>query len=362
MKKLLSLVLFACLLILPVNPIFAADEPVSFLDALGNLSKIEDYKLVQSFYGNVEYNNETDNIGAEYRISISSAVDNGASADSFNRINAYLKFTNHNEVSDSTPFKEMTVQASGELIALNQTDLYVKLSDFNVGLTDSRPFALADIENAKSMVEPFKGVWYHAGVEELATENLTTEMSAQIDVDKYIGIEEQFKEDPKEAILGLTEMMLQDSESGLTEEDTANILEAVKMALETKFFIVKQMVAGQNAGFNFFTLNKSSIIGFLEQFATLIGEELTAEDEAMFRSVLSKVNLSGIYRIEGVYGLIDNLLMRFKMNETGPIKNLELNYRYKASDLNKNNVISAPSEYEELSDLTGSAMDAEADF
>ena len=59
-----------------------------------------------------------------------------------------------------------------------------------------------------------------------------------------------------------------------------------------------------------------------------------------------------MYRVEDVYGLIDNFLVRFRMGETGPVKNLELNYRYKVSDLNKENHIAAPAEFYDWSGIT----------
>ena len=139
-------------------------------------------------------------------------------------------------------------------------------------------------------------------------------------------------------------------------------LEGIKMALETKLFTERQMVTGQNSGFRFFSLNKTSIVSFLQQFASLIGEELTDEDITVIRSALSKVSLSGIYRVEDIYGLIDNLLIRFKISETGPVKNLELNYRYKVSDLNKDNTIAVPTEFEEWSGIRGTEIDTETSF
>jgi len=361
MKKLISSLLFASLLILPANPIFAANESVSFFDALGNFSKVEDYKLVQSLYGSAEFDDGTDRVGGEFKITVSSAVDSGDADSSSNRINAYLKFVNRNAVTDATPFKEMTVQASVELITKNKTEMYAKLNNFNVSLKDGLPFALTDIKDAKSMIDSYKGVWYHTKAEELATETLPTDTATQIDVNKYIGLEEQFKKDPKEAVLGLTDLILQDSESGMTKDEMSNVKDAIKLAFDTKFFTVRPVTAGQNTGFNFFTLNKSSVISFLSQFATLMGEELNTDDVTMVRSVLGKFSLSGLYRIDDVYGLIDNLMIRFKIGETGPVKNLELNYRYKATDLNKNNVISAPSEFQELSDVMGAPVETGTD-
>lgn len=339
MKKLISYLIICALLILPVNSLLAADNSVSFFEALGNFSKLEDYKLVQSLYGSAELEEYEDHISAEYRISISSVVDGGNTQDSFSRVSAYIKFTNYNEVTDYTPFKTMTVQANGEVITQDQTDLYFKLNNFNIGLEEPLPFAVTDIEDVKAMVDLYRGTWFHSSLDELANENL--------DVNQYIEYEEQFKEDPKEAIMGLSELVLQDADMGFSEEEMEEIFEAIGLALETRLFTERDVVAGRNTGFKFFNLNKSSIINFFYKLADLIDEELTEEDVSELRAALSKVSISGIYRIEDVYDVIDNLLVRFRLKDVEPINNLELSYRYKLSDLNKENSIKAPTEYEE---------------
>jgi hypothetical protein len=358
MKKIISSFLLAALLILPAHSLFAADGSTSFLNALSNFSKVEDYKMMQSFYGNAEFEEGEDHLNAKYRITVNTVVDDGKSLDNYNRINAYLKFTNLGAVTDSTPFKEMTVQASAEIISLNQLDLYGKLTSFNVSPKGALPFAITDIEDLKSMVNLYKGVWFHSGVEELTAESMPTETGATMDLEKYTAFEDQFKLDPKAAILGLSEMVLKDSETGMTEEEQGQALDGIKMLLEAKLFTVKEMAGSENNGFRFFNLNKASIVSFLQQFATLVGEELSVEDAAAVRSVLSKVSLSGKYRVEDVYGLIDDFAIRFKIRETGPMKNLELNYRYKVSDLNKANSIKVPTEFQELSAVTGASTDA----
>lgn len=351
MKKYFAFILLVVVMISPASPLLAQNESVSFFEALSNFAKVEDYKLTQSFYGNAEFEEGEDHLTAEYRITVNSAVNGGDSDDSFNRINATIKFVNHNAASDSTPFKEMMVLANAEVVTQGQDSIYFKLNNFNVGLKDPLPFALTDVEELKAMVAAYQGTWFHSGMEELATDNLNG--GTAIDVDQYTALEGQFKEEPKEAILGLSEALLNDTDAGLTEEEMGQALDGISLLLESSFFTSRPVVSGLNDGFQFFSLNKTAVVNVLKQFGQMIGEELTIEDEAMIRSFLSKISLSGIYRMDDVNGLIDNLLVRFKVKETGPVKNLELNYRYKVSDLNKENVITIPSGFEELNQIEG---------
>lgn len=350
MKKIFAYLILCALLIMPLGSISAASNSTSFFEALSNLSAIEDYKLVQAFYGNVELEDFSDHITANYRISISSVVDGGNRTDNFSRLSAYIKFINHNEVTDSTPFKEMTVQANGEVIIRDQQDIYFKLNNFNVGLTEPLPFAVLDIENVKAMADLYRGIWFHTSASELTIDEFDEEI---VDVEEYIMLEEQLKEDPKEAILGLSELVLQDTDAGFSEEEMSDFLEGIGLALETKLFTERDVVAGRNTGFKFFNLNKGAIINFMGEIAKILGEEMTAEDESIIRAGLSKVSLSGIYRVEDVHNLIDNLLIRFKLKDIDPVSNLELNYRYKLSDINKENSVKAPTKFEEWYGLVG---------
>ena len=95
----------------------------------------------------------------------------------------------------------------------------------------------------------------------------------------------------------------------------------------------------------------------MNEIAAALDEKLSYEDRLTLRSALGKISLSGIYRIEDVYDVIDNLLIRFKLREAGPIQNLEFNYRFKLWDIGKENSVKAPTEYEEWEDIFGSYED-----
>ncbi|HHA18543.1 MAG TPA: hypothetical protein ENK70_02435 [Methylophaga sp.] len=354
MKKLIAYLVICALLILPANSLLASANTVSFFEALSNVATIEDYKLVQSFYGNAEFDESGDHVSAKYRISVSSVVDGGNRIDNFNRLSAYVKFINHNEVTDSTPFKEMTIQANGEIITRNQQDIYFKINNFHIGLTQPLPFAVIDIENAMAMADLYRGTWFHTSPTELAMDKFDEEV---IDVEEYIALEEQLKEDPKEAILELAELILADTDSGFSEEEMKDFLEGVSLTLETKLFTEREVVAGRNTGFRFFNLNKGAIVNLMREAAQILYESMNKDDESVIRAGLSKVSMSGIYRVEDVHNLIDNLLIRFRLRDIGPVLNLELNYRYKLSDINKENSVKAPTTYEEWYGLGGAFDD-----
>ncbi len=342
---------------MPGNALFAQANNASFFGALSNFGKLEDYKLIQSFYGKLNFEEFGDHISAEYRLTINSIVDEDRDS-SFNRVSAFVKFYNHKEVNDSTPFKEMTIQANGEMIADSQEDLYFKLVNFNIGLVEPEPFAVLDVEQMMASSDLYKGTWYHMSASDLGDTN-----GEEIEVEEYLEFENQFKKEPKKAILGITEQALIDSDESFMEDEIEEIMQAVALGLETKLFMERDVVAGRNEGFKFFNMNKSAIINFFVELGELLDEELTANDISEIRSALSHVSVSGIYRIENVHGIIDNLLVRFKLSDVEPVNNLELNYRYKLSDMNKDNKVTPPANYEEwyIGDLWGDEWDEEWD-
>ena len=344
MKKFFASVLTLGILLTPVSSLSATDE-ISFWQAMGNLANIKDCKSIQSFYGNMDFMENEEHISADFRISISSTVEDGT--DSFGRISAFLKFTNHNEINDATPFREMTVQANGEMVTQNQNDLYLKLNNFNIGFEEPLPLAVLDAENIMATVDLYRGTWYHSTTSELVADE------AAIDLEEYMALNEQMKEDPKGAIYNLTEMTLHDSEPTLSEEEIGEIMNAIGLLLEARLFTEREVVAGRNTGFRFFNLNKGAIMNLATEIATALGEEITYEDKLALKSALGKFSLSGIYRTENTHGIIDNLLIRLKLREAGPVKNLELSYRFKLWDIDKENSVKAPTEYEELENVLG---------
>jgi len=349
MKKLLTSLLALTLILLPSNSLFATAD-TSFFEALGNMGTIEDHKAIQSFYGSLEFEEGEDHVSADFRVTFSSSVTDGTRADSFSRVSAFIKFVNHNKVNDSTPFKEMTVQANGEIITRDQDDIYLKLNNFNIGLVEPLPFAVVDIENVMATTDLYRGTWFHATANELAA----NQYEETFDMEEYIAIEEELQDNPKEAILELSELALYDAEANFTEEEINQFIDGLSILLNAKPFTSRDVVAGRNTGFKFFNLNKGAVLDIIEEIASALGEEMTAEDRLLLRSELGKFSLSGIYRVEPMYDVIDNLLVRFKLRETGPLSHLELNYRFKLRDINKENSVKAPSDFEEVEDVFGS--------
>lgn len=344
MKKLLSFILILAVALTHGKALLAQSDSISFFEALGNFGKLNGYKLIQSFYGNMELEEYEDHLTGEYRLTFNTVTDND-NRSSFSRVSAYMKFVNLSESNDSTPFKEMAVQANGEVIVKNQEEIYFKLNNFNISMMDAEPYATLDVENWISMSELYKGVWFHVTASELTAAD--GEFNNDLDIEKYIEFENEFKEEPKEAILSLTEQALEDSDADLTETEVQQVLGAMGLALNTNLFIQRDVVAGRNTGFKFFNMSKSAIMGFFVELGKIIGEELTEEDLSEIRNALGKVSISGIYRIEDTLGVIDNLLVRLRLSDIELVKWLEVNYRYKLSDLNEENKISAPGEYEE---------------
>jgi len=343
MKKLLITFLTLALVITPGSSIIFAQQNTTLLEAMSNVASLDDMKIVQSFYGRAEIEEMGEHISIKYRFTVNSAVDNDNSPSSFNRLNGVIKLYNHGVPSDSgIPFKELTINANAEAIVKNKVDLYLKLSNISFNTKQETSEMQADTESFREEMSLFTGTWFHTSIEELNT-------SDEIALEEYLAFENDFKEDPQQAILDFAEQALWDSGEVSTNNGMEEILEGIGLLLRAKLFNKLNVVSGNNKGFTFFSLNKSAVIELAKNFGDLIGEPLTDIDESTIRTGMSKFSLSGIFRITD--DLLDSFVVRFKLREVEALKNLAFNYRFKLMDSETNNVVNTPSQYEELDTL-----------
>lgn len=347
MKRILAPLLTVIMLVTPFGPALAASQSMSFFEALSNLSHLQNYKISQSFFGTAEIADNEDHLNVEYRITVNSDLSGSDSNGGVHRISALVRFKNPGDVTESVPFKTMTVRGSAELITIGQEAVYAKLDNFGVKLKKPLQSAVEDIKNVESIVGQFQGIWFHSALKELATEGLQKETQKSVDVDKYLALGDEFKKDPEQGILELARTALSDSNADLTETETNNVLDGLKTALETKLFTTHTVSTGENTGSEFFSLNKTALVDLAGNLGKIFGQELSDDDVTMLRSALSKLNLSGVYHTDEANNLIDDLLVRLQIKNTETVKNLELNYRYKVTDVNIKNSISAPTDFQE---------------
>lgn len=338
MKKTLSSLLGLMLILTPGSSIFA-EQDTALLTAIGNLAKLENASITQSFSGRFDLEEDTDKLSASYRFTVNSATDNDDSPSSFNRITAFLRFYNHNEPSDDgAPFRELTLNATGEVIVVNEVDLYYKLSSLSIDTPQATEQFLSEIADFRGEADEYMNEWTH---EQIAT--LTAEQ--EVDLNPYLEFEDQLKDNPEEAVLELAEQALWDSHQDFTEGDIEDVLVGVSMLLEAKLFNQLDIISGSNEGFTFFALNRPAVIKLAQDLGSQIGEPLSEEDESFLRSALSNISLSGIYRTSA--DLLDNFVLRLKITEMSVLKNFEFGYRFKLLDSEAVHTISAPEAFTE---------------
>ena len=352
MKKFIAGSLIAVSILLNGQVALAEENKIGFFEAMANTAEIEDYKSLQSFYGRAEIEEDSEHLSVAYRVSFNSSNDaNVNNPKTFNRVSANVKIFNHNEPSDNTPFKEMTFQLNGDLTTIGYEDIYMRFNNFSANLVGAEAEIHEDIEMFKAMIAPFRGTWYHLNQSELAEDEFGSEFSNLLGTEELISYQEDFKEDPKKAIIELSEKVISDPESGLSEDDIADTMTAVRSLIETEFFTQREILSGRNKGFTFFNIKKTTIVNWLKDLAKQFNEEMSEDELSELNSALRKFSLSGVYRIEDTHNIIDNLLVRFKLRDIEALKNFELNMRFKLSDINKKNTIKAPSSFKEFDDI-----------
>lgn len=345
MKKIIASLFIFTLSIFPSQGIFAAENSVSFFESLGNISKLENYKDTESLQGSVEIKEGEDHVTLEYGMSAKSMVDTKNQLDS-NQITLRLKFKNHGQTTDSVPFKEGAFQISGDVISKGTSDLYFRLNNFNLDSKGSLPSTVENIKGTKIIANLYKGKWFHVPVSALAGNQKMNNKELQ-------AFQTAFQQHPEMGVIGLTQLILANNKD-LSEEQKTAIIKGVELLTKTQIFTDRKILTGKNKDFHFFNLSKAAIMDFFTKLGNLVGQDMSATDMSDLRSGLSKVNLSGLYKINDAYSLIDQFMMKLKLKDLGSVKNMELNLSYKLSDLNKKTEIKLPASYQEFSNPFGS--------
>lgn len=202
MKK--SLAIFT-LMITSLIPLFPAQAQVAQEQSLWNtatqMANLENAKTQESIYGDLEIEETNVNFKVTYKIDVDSRM-HGLDRSSMNNIvKAEVNIVNQSEASeDSLPFKNLTINASGEVINADQKDLYVKLIDLNFKLDGANEDLNNELEKAKVMINLVKGNWYHLGLETLYAKELS-DLNSQV-------LMQEFKKDAKQGIKNLIEEMV----------------------------------------------------------------------------------------------------------------------------------------------------------
>jgi len=359
MKKLLTILTVVLLFSLSFVFYQTKAEDTTFFDAIENLNELESYNVHQSFYGDFQVDDWGDKINGEYRLTITETVNNKKSweADKYSRINGIMTF-NYKGDEEYKPFDKLVMELRGEVISIFNNSIYLKLDHLGISAEGIEEGDQEEIDEVLSAISNYQNTWYRIDMSEF-TDIMSDEVSDKMyydineDLTDPTAIAERFEEKGfKEGLMEvIDEMLVALKDSGeITETDLDEISKAVEHVLETKFFTTKNIESGRSAGFTTFRFNRSSIIQLAKTLANEFGEDLSSYDINELRSALNNISMSGMYRMNEIYGICDNFLIKFSLRNLDILKKLRVNYRYKVSGINNGSSIKAPANFIELED------------
>jgi hypothetical protein len=350
MKKIISLSL---ILFFGLMPLITKAEisGLSFFQIIDNMASLKDYKGIQSIYGDVLINDTDMKLKSEFKLSTQDIIKNTGKwqSDKDSKINAYLKLTWMGEKTDEKPFDTLAAEIRGEVITILNKTVYFKLDHINVDVTGIAEADLADIQSFLDGIKQMKGVWYKMDLESVQENTALQESYGDLaDVDKITSDLES--KGLEETIKGLADELLPQmlGESGMTQDEMAQVTTFIDRIFKTEFFSIKEITAGESKGFTSYRLNRGAITEMVVDLAKQFGESFGMDEIGELRSQLNKVGITGMYRMVPEYGIFNNLLFNLKLRNMDPIQNLNVGYRYKIMNINEGNEVIEPAEYVEF--------------
>lgn len=352
MKKLISFLTALIIFIIPFSYV-SADTEINFLKALLNTNELKSYKILQNISGNFKVEEYGDVLDGNFRLSFSGNVnnDNAYENKSSSRVTGYAQI-NHLE-GENKSFDKLTINFNGEIISIFSNGIYLRLNDIKINGTGISQTDLNEINDFLLSINEFKNQWY-----KIPTDILTNNVNEKIpynfeevfaeDLINSETLAEYFQGNDIKTNIGeiLKTLVSEYKKQGyMANEEYDNAIKAIDLIINTNFFNKRDIVSGRNTGFKFFTFNKASIINLIKNIANIFGKTIEDYELAELRSILSKFNLAGIYRINTEYDVIDNLLVKLTLRNLEELTKCSINYRYKISNFNNAPKIKAPADY-----------------
>ncbi len=318
----------------------AQENPVTPLTALSNLAQLKNYKAQQSVYGSFEFSEDV-RISGQYRLSVNSSVNKSSLTKGLqhSRVSLFVTLKGEADEAGEKPFDSVTVNASGEMIGVDDTDLYLRLADLNVSAQGLKGSDQQGLSTAVESFQKAKGQWLHLSLADSLSQD--PELSAMVE-----GFLESLKnggEDLKAGLEGFFESILDEAvaEGGMSEEEKSQAMAAFKSFWSARLFYQRPILSGPNQGMTFFSLNKAALLGWAESSFGLAEEEM-----AEIKRIAPGFSLGGMYRIAG--DLMDTGLIRFgiKMPEEGV--SFSMATRFRVSDIGKASTVSVPTQFIEM--------------
>lgn len=353
MKKHFFLAAFIVGLIF-TGPAFAqsdeASRSVGFTEATINSMKLDSYHSKDVFHGGIDVDtiniDRLDKLSGRFRISFDSDFSrtNEFGGNIFSDIKVHLNF--HAEGAER-PFEDIIFNARIALTGMEQSDLYLKLQQLDIGVKGLADKDAADFayfkEQLNTVVNQLKGRWIHIPIETLSSQlgqnETTAQLAAQQNLQKNLktkGLKEALRIFIEDITSGI------DNE-GMTQEESKQLKQMLDELFSAKLFNYKIIENGPREGYTSFRLDRGAVSNLIKKIANINNESISAADMMGINGFLSKFSLGGAWHVNSEHEVIDELEVRMSLAEIGELKSLQLNLNSSTSRINEIAPIKKPS-------------------
>lgn len=341
MKKFLSIV-FSVFLLSTFVSLSANAKSVDFFESIDNIYKLDSYKINQSVHGSFNVDSYEGDILGKYRVNIVSSINNEDNLNNQDsKVRLQLELNTKDFDKEDMPFSRLNINMNGEVKVILSDGIYFKLNNIGINVKDISDNDKEDMNEMLKIAEEYSGQWYRVGTDnasEMTGHDLESEYSDQSEQLQLLGYKGFMEEMISEVI----------QSEGIPAEYEDDILNALNDFFSTKFLKFQSINRGHNKGFTKFILDKTSVFNLVMKYANDFGGETSSREKNMFRRMLNKIRISGMYRLNNIYDVYDNFSIKAQLHDIEELKDLKMNYRFRISKINKIPVITPPSEYVDI--------------
>jgi len=350
MKKIISFILLALFLIMPLQSM-AAGNGVTFFDFADNVGKLGSYRSEHSLYGDITVNDTEGKVEGSYRLFFSGSTQNKKAymSDSDMDVRGYLKLKIAGK-SKEKPFDELTAQINGRVVSVFGDGLYVMLKGVSVETEGIKKEDKKDLEKGLAEAEKYKNHWF-----KIPLADLTQNATAQLGDEKYAKLadpETISKEFAQFGIKGGLNKLYKDllkqmkKDGQMTDEDYKKAVKVLDTIFAVTLFTEKTNEKGKTE----FQLDKGAILKLVEKLGKIISQEIGKKEMNELRAMMTKFDISGSYQTNEKHGIYDQFLLQLKLWNIEELEKLTVNYRFKMSDIGTASTVKAPQDYTDISE------------
>jgi len=346
MKRLFYILAFGLCLLTPQS-LIADHHSDTFIESLEEFETLDNYSGTQSIYGDFEIKHKSSRLFGEYRLGLWSTVINRDLFESDVKapFQFYLDLNR-----DQKEF--ISIQVRGELIAIFNEGYYIKYDDLQISVDDLNPDDLERLQLVMPYITQMKNKWFLMPLVDQV--NLKDQKDIRFLNEQTIanmlkgkGVKNTLTKICKK-LVGVYQI-----NNPLDDQSLKRIKIVIERLFNIQLFKMNVIEKGHNAGFTHFHLDKGNIIRMVQRLSKQIKEPLDNDQIKGLRQMMAKVQLSGIYHIDDIWGISDHFLVKWTIRNTHNIKRFNLNYRMVVERVNQEVSIDTPLDFINMQDTLG---------